>query len=185
MNTSNTSKRDELLDFYQWYGGRFGYGIPPCVFNGFSKVGQFTGLVLYRSKPFQVQLWLCEPNSEIHDHAHLNVDSIQVYLAGQVYLRLNGQPVLTPEKLAALPNDVANANGRWIRVKPTDNHGATIGPLGGAFMTFQHWLNGVEPRSVETDWDGKPLDDKHDELLFAYSTKERMTQIGNGLPAVE
>ena len=165
MNTTKSlpataEARDELMEFYRWYAGRFGFGIPASPFDAFSKVGRFTGLTLYRSKPFQVQLWLCEPNAEIYDHSHPHVDSLQIYVAGQVYLRLNGQPVLTPEILVPIANGIASHNGRWIRVRPTDTHGATIGPVGGAFMTFQHWVHG-EPQSVENDWEGQPLDAEH------------------------
>lgn len=151
---------DPLVEFAKWCVAQPGMLIPRSPAYGMTRVGAFSGLVLYRSGQFQAQLWLCDPGAEIPDHCHPNVDQIQVYVAGEVYLRKNGLPVITPESLQQLPDGTSNANGAGLRVRPTDTHGASIGQMGGAFLNFQHWLKGT-PQSVHLDWIGEPLDLDH------------------------
>jgi hypothetical protein len=151
---------DHLFQFFEWYQGRNGFGVPQSPIDGFNRVGAFTGLTLFRNGPYQVQLWMCDPNSEIPEHSHPNVDTIQVYVCGQVYLRLNGKLIIEPERLAEETRHFNVFNGRYIRVGPNDTHGASIGPMGGAFVNFQFFLDG-NPRSVELDWKGDPIDDEH------------------------
>lgn len=151
---------DPLLEFARWYLAQ-PMGIPLSPAAGMTRVGAFSGLVLYRCGQFQAQLWLCDANAEIPDHRHPNVDQIQVYVSGQVYLRKNGVPVILPEELQEQVDGRSNANGVSIRVGPEDTHGATIGPMGGAFVNLQQWRDGIAPTSVETDWIGEPLDVDH------------------------
>lgn len=155
-------KFDELEAFTSWFM-QTQAPIPSMPMDGMTRVGEFSGIVLYRQGQYQVQLWLCDPNSEIPDHSHPNVDSIQVYVGGEVYLRLNGQPIITAEDMR-VANNVHIKRGFSLRVRPSDNHSATIGPSGGAFMTFQKWLVGT-PTSVEMDWRGPALSAKHHEAV--------------------
>lgn len=108
--------------------------------------GSLHGVVLFRKGPFQVQLFIVAPNSEIPDHVHPNVDSFEVYLSGEMAFRKNGVYVTKWEDAEKLP-------GFALRVKPDDPHGGTFGPKGGAFLSIQHWLNGVKPSSVGNDWE--------------------------------
>lgn len=156
---------DELDAFARWYLGTVG-PVPYSPIEAVSKVGPFTGLVLYRDGQFQAQLWICDPNSEIPSHCHPNVDSLQIYVAGQVYLTLNGEQVVKPEDVRETAEGVIARSGFCLRVRPTDYHGAQIGPAGGAFMTIQRWLDG-KPKSVELDWEGDPVDTEHKEKLDA------------------
>jgi hypothetical protein len=158
-------KFDQLANFTDWYQ-RQPFAVPMAPAFGVNKVGAFTGLTLFRQGRFQVQLWLCDPNSEIPDHSHPNVDSIQVYVSGQVYLRLNGEVVIKPEDVREDMNGLNTKAAFWMRVGPGDVHGATIGPKGGAFITFQHWLRG-DPESVENDWEGEPIDAEHAQRIGA------------------
>ena len=151
---------DPLLAFAHWYVRQHGFVVPRSQFDGVSRVGAFSGLVLYRQPPYKVQLWICDPSSEIPDHRHPNVDSLLIYISGQFWLRVNGERVFTPEQIKLDPDGAVNANGTAQRVRPADLHGATIGPKGGAFINIQHWLAG-EPQSVEIDWIGEPLCEEH------------------------
>lgn len=159
MNTTDStlphSKQPSRVEqFADWYL-RNPQAIPTCVFAGVTFPGDFAQLTLYREGDLQVQLCLCRPNAFIPDHGHPNVDSIVVYLTGQIYFRLDGKPALEGVP-AEDPDGTCSHNGRWLAVAPGQSHGADIGPLGGAFMTFQHWISG-KPTSVENDWDGPPL----------------------------
>ncbi len=48
-----------------------------------------------------------------------------------------------------------------IRVRPNDWHGGIASKNGGAFISIQHWLNGVKPTHVGADWEGTTMGDKH------------------------
>lgn len=150
---------DSLQAFAEWYLKTIG-PLPLAPANGFNKAGVFTGLTLYRQGQFQVQMWLCPPESVIPDHSHPNVDSIQVFLCGDICFRKNGELTINQEKLDVQEDGVQALNTFSTRILPTDTHGASIGKRGGAFLTFQHWLKG-EPQSVELDWEGEPLDAEH------------------------
>src|SRR5580765_2203584 len=149
-----------LTQFADWWLNTRAFK-PPADF--FSKVGGNTGTVLFRHEQFQVQLFLNDPNSEIADHTHPNVDSYEVYVAGDVYFRQNGQALLTPEIIATVTPE--RLLGTKLRILPNDVHGASVGPSGGSFLSIQHWLHGVTPSSVHLDWDGPPLDDAHRDML--------------------
>ena len=157
---------DPLMGFAQWFQ-QSPFAVPPTIAEGYNRVGPFAGLTLYRGGPFQVQLWLCPPLSEIPDHSHPDVDSIQLYLSGQVYLRLNGEQIIKPEDVFETEGRCSK-HGYAIRVRPHDTHGASIGANGGAFMTFQHWLKG-EPQSVELNWRGEPINAEHAARLLQVS----------------
>jgi hypothetical protein len=109
--------------------------------------GVLHGVVLFRDTPWQVQLFTVPPNAEIPDHVHPNVDSFEVYLAGEIAFRHRGITV-TPREMWGDPS----LFGKTIRVRPDDPHGGSFGPAGGAFLSVQHWLHGVEPSSVGNDW---------------------------------
>jgi hypothetical protein len=138
---------------------------PPCE-KPLTHVEGVTGFVLFRKDQIQVQLFLVEPNTEIPDHTHPNVDSYEVYLAGDLAFRLNGEMVL-PEQIRDMRNEdgVSQSLYASVRVLPNAPHGATVGPRGGAFLSIQHWLNGVPPTSVGDDWDGKTMGPVHDSFL--------------------
>jgi mannose-6-phosphate isomerase-like protein (cupin superfamily) len=105
--------------------------------------GVLHGVVLYRQAPYQVQLFILPPNSEIDPHMHPNVDSFEVFVNGDINF---------------MCNDVwysQNVIGSCIRVLPSSWHGGKFGERGGCFLSVQKWLNGVEPTSVGEDWHDK------------------------------
>lgn len=105
--------------------------------------GNLSGVVLYRDGPYQVQLFIVEPNSVIEPHIHPNVDSFEVYVSGDIkfmcddqwYDQMKGHEV--------------------IRVRPSSWHGGKFGERGGCFLSIQKWLNDVQPTSVGDDWHDK------------------------------
>ena len=133
--------------------------MPPFA-DGLIRVGKFSGITLHRQERWQTQLWLCDPNSEIPDHAHPHVDVMQLYVGGNLALRHKGEQVIHPEALRVGVAGLAMMRGAMLRVRPGETHGATIGPEGAAFITFQRWLDS-EPTSVELDWEGEALSPEH------------------------
>jgi len=132
---------DDLEQFLNWWLNTRYINTPkefPTNFNG-----TLSGAVLYRQDPYQVQLFIVQPNSDIKPHIHPNVDSFEVFVGGDIKF---------------LCDDVEyeqNALGMSIRVKPNSWHGGKFGERGGCFLSVQKWLNGVFPTSVGDDWHDK------------------------------
>ncbi len=133
---------------------------PPSVYDGVTRVGNFTGLVLMRAGQYQVQLWILEPGAEAPEHSHPSIDQILVYVTGEIDFTLNGKPVLE-EAAEKVEGDMCSLNGRWHRVKPGKKHSARAGLAGGAFIAYQHWEDGTDPQSAHLDWEGDPMDETH------------------------
>lgn len=98
------------------------------------------GVVLYRQPPYQVELFIVQPDSEIVPHIHPNVDSFEVYMSGDINFSCDGQWFNQ------------NQLGIHIRVKPSSWHGGKFGKRGGCFLSVQKWLNNVKPTFVGNDW---------------------------------
>lgn len=150
---------DELIIFANWYRSRAN-AVPIAPADSIRKVGPFTGLTLFREGPYQVQLWIGEGNAGVAEHNHPGVDTIQIYLSGQIYLKINGLPITTPDMMGVNGNGASLLNGQSVRILPTDKHSFELGPLGGSWMTIEKWLNG-KPTSTELDWEGAPIDEEH------------------------
>jgi hypothetical protein len=102
--------------------------------------GNLSGLVLYRSGQYQVQLFIIQEHAVIKPHVHPNVDSYEVTVSGKVAFEVNG---FRHENRSLWDH---------VRVLPTDVHTAYIGEGGGSFISVQKWLNGVKPTTVGHDW---------------------------------
>ena len=113
------------------------------------------GYTVNRYKQFQTQLFIVQPNVEIPDHIHPNVDSYEVAIHGMTF-RHSNQIVGTPETIK---------RGVGIYVAHNDWHGGTASPSGGCFMSVQKWLNDVSPSSVGNDWDGETMGQLHTNSL--------------------
>ena len=132
---------DDLEVFLHWWLNARPINTPnesPTNFNG-----TLSGTVLYRKEPYQVQLFIVQPNSNIEAHIHPNVDSYEVFVGGDITFICDGVEY------------EQNATGNYIRVKPNSWHGGIFGKRGGSFLSVQKWLNGVTPTSVGDDWRDK------------------------------
>ena len=114
------------------------------------------GLTIYRQDPFQVQLFTCTPDGLIPPHTHPNVDSYEVALRGMEFY-LEDKIVLHDWQSVfedTRPGKKGQCMAKYhvVRVLPEAIHGAKAHKTGGAFMSVQHWLNGVKPSSVGKDW---------------------------------
>lgn len=112
--------------------------------NCLTKTGTFTGMVLYRERQYQVQLFTTTEYGHVPHHTHPNVESLERLVCGKVDLNTE-RGNISMRKL--------------LRVGADEDHWGSI--ENGAFFSFQKWLNGVEPSSVTMDWVGDPLDAKH------------------------
>lgn len=128
-----------------------------------SRIEDVTAILLYRRDQFQVQMFVVPEGTIIPEHAHPNVDSFEVYVGGNIQLSLDGKHVYSPSILFENkgPLKLASRRGERVRVRPGQIHGATIGAGGAVFLSVQHWLNGVAPHCVGSDYDGVAMGEDH------------------------
>jgi hypothetical protein len=115
-----------------------------------------------RRGQFQVQMFAVPGNTVIPEHTHPNVDSIEVYVGGNVHFSHSGSYSYPRETLHEQgPRGLSSKRGTLIRVRPNDLHGGVFGEGGGVFMSVQHWLNGVKPHCVASDYTGVTMGERH------------------------
>ena len=156
-------KEDGLSGFAHWYlnsGVSMKFHTP--IKNGLLFIEGVSGIVLYRHRQFQVELFISQPNLVIPEHTHPNIDSFEVALYGMKFTH-SGKIAITHDQAFEEQNGYPINAYQTIRVKPNDLHGGTASKTGGAFISIQHWLNGVEPTHVSSDWDGKSMGKNHSE----------------------
>jgi len=127
---------DEIEKFAEWWATNRVVKPPRAVGDGLVHIGPTHAIVMYRDGPFQVEMLSVAPNSSLPPHRHPNIDSIEVYMAGEIMFRCDGKENYTSE----------------LRIRPNVLHDAVSGPSGGVALSFQYWLNGVPPTFVGNDW---------------------------------
>ena len=116
------------------------------VVNEFYNYGKVISTIDHRWKNFQVERFIIMPGvTTARHHTHPNVDSIELAIAGTLEFEVNG--ILSQEILTDMPLGARHA----ARVGNNMVH-AALAKNGGAFYSFQKWLNGVKPTSVGLDW---------------------------------
>jgi hypothetical protein len=148
---------DDLTKFKDWWLKTRPFSVPHDEAIAFDD--NIRGLVLYRAECWQVQLFILDPNTNIPEHLHPNVDSFEVFLTGDIEFTINGQ-VLTRRSDTAGFSGSSVHYGKFIRVSPTTWHGGKSADVGGTFLSIQQWLNGVKPTNVGNDWVHQPNQDK-------------------------
>ena len=145
---------DALTTFLEWYL-EAGLKIFTPMDDAVHFVENVVGTTIYRHEQFQVQLFTANPNTIIPEHVHPNVDSYEVALTGMEFT-LQGKIILPmwASDTKCQDSNLSIAHYSTVRVLPESLHGGRSGPKGGAFMSVQHWLNGVKPTSVGNDWNG-------------------------------
>lgn len=129
--------------------------IAPVEFYDF---GPVLSLVLYRSAPWQAELFILRPGKGFpRQHRHPDVDAYEYDLDGSIPFIVNGEP----GKSAATLGD----SRPIYRVESGDWHG--VGDLSRetSFLSLQRWNNGRPPSSVGLNWEGAPVSEQHRKLL--------------------
>jgi hypothetical protein len=154
--------QDKLSRFANWYlnSGNIKAVHTPSGKNALLFIEGVHGITLYRSKPYQVELFICQPNLNIPEHTHPNVDSYEVFLYGMNFTH-GGKTVISKEQSLEETNGLPTYAYEAIRVRPNDLHGGTASEHGGSFISIQHWLNDVDPTHVSSDWDGNFMGTNH------------------------
>lgn len=152
-----------LREFLDWYMQHSNV-LPQSPYDGLTFVGNGPALALFREGPFQVQLFLCVPNTLIPKHSHPHVESFEINVSGDVDFYVENKPTY-PEGAGSLErNGLPRLWGYGAYVGAGVIHHAVIGPKGGAFLSVQKWLQGT-PTSVDEDWEGSAMTAAHLQLL--------------------
>jgi hypothetical protein len=148
---------DQLSAFARWFLAQQFAALRPPMY-GVYDFGDLRSLVLYRVPPFQAELLIVGPDPKVvTEHGHPDIDSYEMLISGEIQFSLQGKDICPPELVGkTAPDGSAALFANLVRVKPNEPHGAVIGRHGGAFLSLQHWLNGVEPSSVGLNWSGQP-----------------------------
>jgi hypothetical protein len=153
------------LDEYLYWFANEGPSLPMVPADGITWLDSTPRIVLHREGQFQTQLVVGKPTASFIAHAHPNIDAYELYVGGEFSLVIDGVESAPKESMLERVEGVSRWWGRAVRIKPGVVHSGTYGPKGGAFLSIQHWLNGVTPSFVHLDWAGEPLDDKHKKEL--------------------
>lgn len=140
----NQNHFDPLDHFLNWYLANQ----PVCTPHGeiIHNDGQVIETILLRQNQFQVQQCIVLPNSELPNHVHPDVDSFEVYVAGDITFR-RGDESYTPTRPML----------DCLRILPDCSHGGTIGKRGGVFLSVQQW-DTIMPSFISTSWKFSGLD---------------------------
>ena len=157
----NTQNKDPLESFANYY---LKSGISRRIYtpsrNPLLFIEGVSGVVLYRKKSFQVELFICQPNTVIPEHTHPDVDSFELFLYGMQFSH-SGETVISDQQAMQDTNGLPSWAYKTLRVRPNDTHGGKASKFGGAFISIQHWLNGVDPTHVSSNWSGETMGEQH------------------------
>lgn len=154
---------DELKNFADWFLKSVNVlGAVPFA-GAVDRIENVTSVLMYRKDQFQVQMFIVPEGTVIPEHVHPNVDSLEVYVGGNIRFSHSGKFVSPPEDVVANdgPLGLAKVRGQMVRVRPNDIHGGVFGKGGGVFLSIQHWLNGVKPHCVARDYTGMTMGPDH------------------------
>lgn len=138
-----------LAAFARWFLSQppTAWRAPPCATYEFDAQGsKVSSVILHRDGRYQAELFMGTQSGMFPEHAHPNVDSIEVMIAGRIEFMIRGRPAFSGEVFAK--------NGMVIGVGAGVAHGAIVHNGGGAFLSLQRWREGVPVTSVGIDWDG-------------------------------
>jgi len=140
MDNSQNNNFDDLAAFASWWLQTRAFKPP---FDAITVYGNMTGMVLYRDGCYQVQMFMAQPNSVAPSHIHPNVDSYELFLSGDLDFIIDG---------IKYSHKDAIGYSAPVRIYPSYWHEGITGPLGGAFLSMQKWLNNTPPSCVGKDW---------------------------------
>lgn len=122
-------------------------------------------LTVYRKGQYQVELYIVKPNTETTKHSHPNIDSISMYLTGNMTFAKENEEYIDLSKLQK-----EGANGTHVllgSIAETNNgkvHSLKVGPEGGAFLIFEFWKD-RDPVSVTVHWEGDLVGEQHAQTI--------------------
>lgn len=142
-----------LAAFARWFMAQppTAWRVPQYATYEFDAQGsQVSSVILYRDGRYQAELFMSTQSGVFPEHAHPNVSSIEVMIAGRIEFKVRGRSMFPP---AVFSNNLPT-QGMMVGVGAGVPHGAIVHEGGGAFISLQRWRDGVPITSVGVDWDG-------------------------------
>jgi len=123
-------------------------------------------LCVYRENNYQIELYICKPNTQSPVHSHPGVESISMYLTGNLEFSKNDNNFID---LSQYQKERENGTHYLIGVAAEtnngdDQHALRIGKEGGAFLVFEYWKE-KEPTSVTVNWLGELVGELHQKTI--------------------
>ena len=157
-------KWQTVEEFRDWYCQK-GFPLRPPFKNPVFYTDNAMSLCLFREGQFQVELYVTQPHSTSPKHTHPGVESAFVYLTGNIQFNLEGRenPDVSQWQYAK-ENGTHALLGKTVSSPDGIPHWLSIGPEGGAFLSFEYWKD-KEPVSVTTNWEGDAVGEEHAKVL--------------------
>jgi len=122
-------------------------------------------LTIYREGQYQIELYICKPNTQTQVHSHPGIESLSVYLAGNLTFAKDGGKFLDLSGHQFEREDGAHwLLGKSVEAIDGNDHALKVNAEGGSFLLFQKWHD-KKPRSVATEYAGTTLGPKHDTTI--------------------
>ena len=136
--------------------------IRPPFIDGIFYTDIAASVVLFREGPFQVELYISKPDSIAPYHSHTKVDSVLMYLTGNmVFGKNNIEPDFSEyQKPHDTIKDAHFLFGKFDYLKEGELHNLTTKEEGGCFFSFEKWHDRV-PNSVTVNWEGELTGELH------------------------
>lgn len=115
--------------------------------------------IMFRDGGFQVEQVTLFPNYEVSPHCHPNVDTYESHLCGSGEAWLENDCGICERLVYKYDHDPKNRyHLRRLHIKPGYVHYGMADTVVVA-LSFQEWINGVEPSFITDDWVGDPWPD--------------------------
>jgi hypothetical protein len=140
--------------------------IRPPFLDGVFFTDIAASIVLYRNGPFQVELYVSKPDTESPYHSHPGVDSLLMYLTGDLTFGKDGKALDWEQYQRPREGDeeVHFLFGKYDILAPEQTHNLKTNGKGGAFFSFEKWHDRV-PNSVTVNWEGEPSGVLHEKVI--------------------
>ena len=153
-----------VKEFKEWWE-KAGRPIKPPFEHPIHITDMAYALTIYREGQYQIELYICKPNTQTQVHSHPGIESLSVYLAGNLTFAKDGGEFVDLSQYQYEREDGAH----WLLNKSVEaidgnNHALKVNEEGGSFLLFQKWHD-KKPRSVATEYAGTTLGPKHDTTI--------------------
>jgi len=140
--------------------------IRPPFLDGIFFTDIAASIVLFRNGPFQVEMYISKPDTESPYHSHPGVDSLLMYLTGNLVFGKDNQQIDLSEFQRPRDNepDVHFLLGKFDILEPNQLHNLKTMSEGGAFFSFEKWNDRI-PNSVTVNWEGEPSGSLHKQVI--------------------
>jgi hypothetical protein len=155
---------ETVEEFAKWWLSKGGPIRPPFK-NPIFFTEMTSSLCIYRVENFQIELYIVKPNMDCPFHSHPGVDSLFMYLTGNLQFGTSTGTFLENEEY-----QVEGVHGAHKLLGAVDyaldgsKHAVKTGKEGGSYLSFEKWNLG-SPDSVAVNWIGDTVGNEHTSII--------------------